>query len=271
MDGGRPPAGSVPQASLLTQTRGPLWRERESGLPELSWKPPSGHCGKPPCLGSRPALGRGRRAMLRAARSLSTALPCPPRPGPAPVPADPADTVVYSGAATGELPHRMFWGSRGVGAGRQGLLDARSRRRRQYPPPASRQQGAPGGPRALPPLPEGSEDSWVCGLAGRQPGSSTALGPAHRVPQRPCRMAALRQPPGGTGLGPRPLLPAPSSLEAPRSEAALVPGGRGSHAWLGGAHPLGPAWPPYPHRPRPRDPRAGELQEGHGPSGEACL
>lgn len=137
MDGGRPPAGSVPQASLLTQTRGPLQWERESGLPELSRKPPSGHCGKPPCLGSRPALGRGRRAMLPATRSLSTALPCPPRPGPAPVPADPADAVVYSGAATGELLHRMFWGSRGVGAGRQGLLDARSRRR-QYPPPACR-------------------------------------------------------------------------------------------------------------------------------------
>lgn len=53
------------------------------------------------------------------------------------------------------------------------------------------------------------------------------LGPAQRVPRGPCRTAALRQPPAGTSTGPRPLLPALSSLEALRSEAALVPGGRG--------------------------------------------
>lgn len=270
--GGCPPARSVSQASPLTRTRGPLGRECESGLPELSWKPPSGHCGKPPGLGSRPALGKGRRAVLPATRSLSTALPCPPRPGPVPVPADPADAVVHSGPATGELPRRMFWGSHEVGAGRQGLLDARSRRRGQYPPPACGHQGAPGGPRTLLLLHEGPEDSRVCGLAGRRPGPSVVLGPAHWAPRRPCRAAALPQPPGGTGIAPQPLLPALSSLEAPRSEAALVPGGCGSHAWLGGC-PSSQGQPglptPTPHRPH--DPRAGELQGGYRPSGEACL
>ena len=53
------------------------------------------------------------------------------------------------------------------------------------------------------------------------------LGPAQRVPRGPCRTAALRQPPAGTSTGPRLLLPALNSLEALRSEAALVPGGQG--------------------------------------------
>lgn len=146
----------------------------------------------------------------------------------------------------------MFWGSHEVGAGRQGLLDARSRRRGQYPPPACGQQGAPGGPRTPLLLREGPEDSCVCGLAGRWPGPSVVLGPAHWAPRRPCRAAALPQPPGGTGIAPQPLLPAPSSLEAPRSEAALVPGGCGSHAWLEGC--LSSRGQPGLPTPSPTDP-----------------
>lgn len=170
--GGCPQAGSVPQASPLTRTRGPLRQECESGLPELSWKPRSGHCGKPHCLGSRPGLGRGSPPHAVSPQ------PCPVPPG-----QDPRlflqtlqtlwstrELRQVSRLGKGSGGHVGLWlgdtacWTHGAG-GEGGATTSRG------------QRGAPAGLRGLPPLPEGLEDSRVCGLAGKQPGSSTATGP----------------------------------------------------------------------------------------------
>lgn len=245
--GGCPQAGSVPQASPLTRTRGPLRQECESGLPELSWKPRSGHCGKPHCLGSRPGLGRGSPPHAVSPQ------PCPVPPG-----QDPRlflqtlqtlwstrELRQVSRLGKGSGGHVGLWlgdtacWTHGAG-GEGGATTSRGQRGRLL----------------------GFAVCLLCRKAWRTavcvvwPASSQGLprplGPTQQVPWGPCRTTAQPQPPAGTSTGPRLLLRAPSSLEALRSEAALVPGGRGLQepcVAVGGTHPLGPAWPPYPHPP----------------------
>lgn len=110
----------------------------------------------------------------------------------------------------------------------------------------------------------------VCGLAGRQPGPSAALGPAHRSHGGPAgRQLCLS--PGGARTGPRPLLPAPSSLEAPRTEAALVPGGAGATCGWGVPILSGQPGLPTPTAPAPRTPGLVSSRKATGLQGRpAC-